>query len=161
MRLQRELPEVDSGQLFQTVMHGYDKRQVEGYVAELQARIGALEAELEHAHRAALAAGADDRVATQRQECGPHDQISSRMMQILRLADDEAQQARDEAAHHAAAVRERAQAEARGILEGAQSTAEEVLRAAMRRSQEELAAARVATSRLIRSAREEAAAAGH
>jgi cell division septum initiation protein DivIVA len=156
MRSQQELTEADGGRLFKTVMHGYDRRQVERRIAELRARIAALETELEAAHRQAGTVG-DPSVAPQGQEGLPHDQISSRMRQILRLADEEAQQARAEAAQQAAAVLARAQEEARALLEAAQSTAEEVLRAAMRRSEEELAAARVATSRLIRSAREEAA----
>jgi cell division septum initiation protein DivIVA len=145
----------ESGRLFATVTHGYDKRQVEDRIIELQARISALESELENAHRQVLTAG-DDPGGDQRSGDLGHDRVSRRVMQILRLADEEAQQARDEAAQEATALLERARAEARSLLEGAHSTAEELLRAAMRRSQEELAAARAETSRLIGSAREEA-----
>jgi cell division septum initiation protein DivIVA len=143
------------GNLFQTVMLGYHKHQVEDQVTRLQERIFALEAELEAARRSASATSADP-VARQRQSRPRHEGVSLRMAQILQLADEEAKQARVEAAEQAAAVLERAQTEARELLEAARSTAEEVLRGVMRRSEEELAAARAEASRLVAAAREQA-----
>src|SRR5437764_10568388 len=95
---------------------GDDKRQVGGRIAELQARVSTLEAELEGARGELLAAG-DELVATQAQGSPRHEWISRRMLQILQLADEEAQQEREEAARHAAAVLERAQVGARALLE--------------------------------------------
>jgi cell division septum initiation protein DivIVA len=154
---------VDAGSLFQTVNPGHDERQVEGRIAELQARVSALEAELEDARGELLAAG-DDPVATRAQGSPGNERISRRMLQILQLADEEARQEREEAALHAAAVVERAQAEARGLLEAAEATAEELLRSTMLRCEQELGAARVEASRLVESARGQAgrpADAGH
>jgi cell division septum initiation protein DivIVA len=146
---------VDAGSLFQTMNPEHDKRQVGDRIAELQARVSALEAELEDARGELLAAG-DELVATQAQGSPRHEWISRRMLQILQLADEEAQQEREEAALQAAAVLERAQTEARGLLEAAEATAEELLRAAMLRCEEELGAARAEANRLLGSARAQA-----
>lgn len=141
----------------------HDKRQMGGRIAELEARVHALEAELEGARGEFPAAG-DDLVATQAQGSPRHEWMSRRMLQILQLADEEAQQQRkeaqqerEEAALHAAVILERAQAEARGLLEAAEATAEELLRAAMLRCEEELRAARAEASRLLESAGGQAA----
>jgi cell division septum initiation protein DivIVA len=143
------------GGLVQTITPGHDQREVEDRIAELQTRVSGLEAELEDARGALLAAG-DDAVTTQAQGGPRHERISRRMLQVLQLADQEAQQEREEAALHAAAVLEGAQAEARRLLEAAEATAEELLRAAMLRCEQELGAARAEASRLLESAREQA-----
>src|SRR2546423_1589967 len=70
---------VDAGSLFQTVNPGHDERQVEGRIAELQARVSALEAELEDARGELLAAG-DDPVATPAQGSPGNERISRRML---------------------------------------------------------------------------------
>jgi hypothetical protein len=128
---------------------------VEDRIAELHARVGALEAELEDARGELLAAG-EDPVRRQVQGGPGHEWISERMLQVLQLADEEAQQERAEAALQAAAVLEGARAEARRLLEAAEATAEELLRAGMLRCEEELGAARVEASRLLNLAREQA-----
>jgi cell division septum initiation protein DivIVA len=142
---------VDAGSLFQPKTSGLDTPRPEDRIAELQARITELEVELEEA-RGLLAAG-DDPVTTQAEGDPRHEGISRRMLQILQLANEEAQQEREEAALHAAAVLERAHAEARALLEAAEATAEELLRAAMLRCEEELRAARAQASQLMESAR--------
>jgi hypothetical protein len=153
-RAQSGQPVVDAGCL-QTMTPGHDNRQVENRIVELQARVSALEAELEDARGELLAAGGEP-VTTQAQGGLRHERISRRMLQILQLADQEAQHEREEAALHAAAVLERAQARARGLLEAAEATAEELLRAAMVRCEEELGAARAEASHLLESARTQA-----
>jgi cell division septum initiation protein DivIVA len=130
---ERRRNEVHRGGLFRTVMHGYDRRQVEDYVAELRARVSALEARLESARREAARAG-EDRDPGQTPGGSEHEQVSRRMLQILQLAEEEARQTREDASRHAAAVLAKAQTEARELLDAAQSTAEELLRTAMSRS---------------------------
>src|SRR4051794_30831417 len=85
--------------LFETVMRGYHKRQVEDYIAWLQEQVSAVKAELMAARRE-LAVARDDLVTTKAQlQARPaHEEISVRMAQILRLAEEEAQQERDAAA---------------------------------------------------------------
>jgi DivIVA domain-containing protein len=138
MVTQSELHDAGEGKHFQTVSRGYDTRQVDEYIAQLRERISGLQAELEVTRRALSTTGGGS-VVSQQQTDSQHEGVSVRVAQILRLADEEAQQTRVHAAEHATAVIERAQAEARDLLEAAQSTAEELLRAAMRRAGEEVA----------------------
>ncbi len=84
-------PGVDN--LFETVIRGYHKRQVEDYIAWLQEQVSAVKAELMDARRE-LAVAREDLVTTkaQLQTRPQHEEISLRMAQILRLAEEEAQQ---------------------------------------------------------------------
>src|SRR3954451_6987895 len=93
--------------LFETVFKGYHKRQVEDYIAWLQEQVSAVKAELSDA-RHELTVTREDLVSTRAQlQARPaHEEISVRMAQILRLAEEEAQQERDQATKQAAAVLE-------------------------------------------------------
>src|SRR5436305_2971734 len=95
--------------LFETVIRGYHKRQVEDYIAWLQEQVSAVKAELMDARRE-LAVAREDLVTTkaQLQTRPQHEEISLRMAQILRLAEEEAQQERDAAARQAGGVLEQA-----------------------------------------------------
>src|SRR3954453_15508071 len=97
-------PQTDTGvdNLFETVIRGYHKRQVEDYIAWLQEQVGAVKAELMAARRE-LAVAREDLGATkaQLQTRPAHEEISIRMAQILRLAEEEAQQERNAAAQQA------------------------------------------------------------
>src|ERR671933_2885526 len=110
----------DSGvdNLFETVIRGYHKRQVEDYIAWLQEQVSAVKAELTDARRE-LAVAREDLVVTKAQlQARPaHEEISVRMAQILRLDDEEAQQEKDAATPQAAVVLEQARVEARAGLE--------------------------------------------
>src|SRR5919199_6650931 len=88
--------------LFETVFKGYAKRQVEDYIAWLQEQVSAVKAELTDARRE-LAVAREDLVVTKAQlQARPaHEEISVRMAQILRLAEEEAQQERNAAAQQA------------------------------------------------------------
>src|ERR687886_2647239 len=96
-------PGVDN--LFETVIRGYHKRQVEDYIAWLQEQVAAVKAELTDARRE-LAVAREDLVVTKAQlQARPaHEEISVRMAQILRLAEEEAQQEKDAATAQAAVV---------------------------------------------------------
>src|SRR5918911_3719689 len=105
----------DSGvdNLFETVIRGYHKRQVEDYIAWLQEQVSAVKAELTAARRE-LAVAREDLVATkaQLQSRPAHEEVSLRMAQILRLAEEEAQQERDAAAKQAGGGLEQARGRA-------------------------------------------------
>src|SRR4051812_46003274 len=143
--------------LFETVFKGYAKRQVEDYIAWLQEQVSAAKGELTDARRE-LAVARDDLVATraQLQTRPAHEEISVRMAQILRLAEEEAQQERDAASQQAMAVVEQARGEARASMENAHQQAEEVIRNAQRECDDELATARAEANRLVDTARRQA-----
>src|SRR3954469_988315 len=126
--------------LFETVFKGYAKRQVEDYIAWLQEQVSAAKDELTDARRE-LAVAREDLVETrgQLQTRPAHEEISVRMAQILRLAEEEAQQERDAASQQALAVVEQARGEARAALEGAHEQAEEIIRNTRRECDDELA----------------------
>ena len=149
-----QLLDASDGTAFQTVVRGYHKRQVDDYIARLQERISALEAELEDAHREQTAAG-EGGVRAGPRTYPQHERVSLRMNEILRLAEEEAALARAEAERHAAGVLEGARVEAQALLEAARSTAEEVLRETMRRCEEERAAARLEARRLTEPGRQQ------
>jgi peptidoglycan DL-endopeptidase CwlO len=143
--------------LFETVFKGYAKRQVEDYIAWLQEQVSAAKAELTDARRE-LATARNDLVETraQLQTRPAHEEISVRMAQILRLAEEEAQQERDAGAQQAASVLEQARGEARAALEAAHANAAEIVRAARRECDDELAGARAEANRLVETARRQA-----
>src|SRR5919199_3345262 len=113
--------------LFETVFKGYAKRQVEDYIAWLQEQVSAAKSELTDARRE-LAVARDDLASTRSQlQMRPqHEEISVRMAQILRLAEEEAQQERDQAAQHAAGLFEQARSQAGAVLESAQQSATQI-----------------------------------
>src|SRR5919202_881940 len=143
--------------LFETVIRGYHKRQVEDYIAWLQEQVSAVKAELTDARRE-LAVARDDLVTTKAQlQARPaHEEISVRMAQILRLAEEEAQQERAAAAQQANGVLEQARGEARASLEAARSAAAEIIENARRESDDALAGARAEAYRLVDTARRQA-----
>jgi hypothetical protein len=143
--------------LFETVFKGYAKRQVEDYIAWLQEQVSAAKAELTDARRE-LATARNDLVETraQLQTRPAHEEISVRMAQILRLAEEEAQQERDAGAQQAASVLEQARGEARAALEAAHANSAEIVRAARRECDDELAGARAEANRLVETARRQA-----
>src|SRR5919199_669579 len=114
--------------LFETVFKGYAKRQVEDYIAWLQEQVSAAKSELTDARRE-LAVARDDLASTrsQLQTRPQHEEISVRMAQILRLAEEDAQQS------------------ATQIVEGTR-----------RECDDELAAARAEANRLVETARRQA-----
>src|SRR5919199_5017484 len=134
---QHSPPLHDSGvdNLFETVIRGYHKRQVEDYVAWLQEQVSAVKTELLDARRE-LGIAREDLVDTkaQLQTRPAHEEISLRMAQILRLAEEEAQQERDAAAQQAGGGLEQARGEARASLEAARSAAAGIIERAPRES---------------------------
>src|SRR5919202_1602971 len=122
------LHEPGGDNLFETVIRGYHKRQVEDYIAWLQEQVSAVKAELTAARRE-LAVAREDLVTTkaQLQSRPAHEEISLRMAQILRLAEEEEKQERDAAAKQAGGVLEQARGEARASVEAARKAAEEII----------------------------------
>ena len=117
---------------FEVVMRGYNKRQVDDYVLQCQHHIRDL------AQRLALAEQEVDRIrvdsATQLQKASSkpvHEEVSERLAQILRLANEEAERERAVAADEIAALRAQTLAETQGLREQAQAESDEVRRQAV------------------------------
>jgi cell division septum initiation protein DivIVA len=138
-------------------VRGYDKRRVEDYAAWLREQLSAAQGELADAHRE-LAAARDESVALQQQLQNPprHEHVSARMAEILRLAQEEAEQEREKAAHIAAGIHERTQVEAREVVNQAQLKATDMVRDTRRCSEDALTVARQNAKQLIETARDEA-----
>lgn len=139
-----------------TVVRGYDKHQVDGYVAWMQDQIAAAQAGLADARRELEAArGESDRLRQQLQNRPQHEQVSARMTQILRLAQEEAEQEREKAAQLAAGILEGAEAQARQVIEKARSDATEMTRETQRTCEEQVADARAKATQLVETARQQ------
>lgn len=106
---------------FEVVMRGYNKRQVDDYVLQCQHHIRDL------AQRLALAEQEIERVrveattAIEKAASKPvHEEVSERLAQILRLANEEAERERASAADDIAALRAQTAAETQNMREQAQ-----------------------------------------
>lgn len=142
---------------FETVVRGYDKHQVDDHIARLQQQLAAARTQLADARRD-LTVARDDTAAL-RQQLRPrpwHEQVSDRMTEILRLAQEEAERERNQAAQLAADVLARAQAEAGEVVTEARANAAELRRDTRRSCEDQLANARATASELIETTREEA-----
>ncbi len=144
--------------LFEVTMRGYNKRQVEDYVSWLQNEVRTAQEEARLAqstasdHERSLAsarnelAAAHDSASTARPA---HEEVSERLAQILRLADEEADQKRAKAAAESDTTLEAAREQAAKVLEAARSAAEGIISAARERADKEAAAAKSEAERLL------------
>ncbi len=144
--------------LFEVTMRGYNKRQVEDYVAWLQNEVRTAQDEAKAAtaqateHGQALSRAREDLTAARTETPAPrpaHEEVSERLGQILRLADEEADQKRARAGEEAEATLEAAREQSNKVLEAARSAAEGIISAARDRTEKEGAAARTEAQRLL------------
>ncbi|HTU75302.1 MAG TPA: hypothetical protein VMG38_17445 [Trebonia sp.] len=139
-------------------MRGYSRRQVEDYVARRNAEIRELEQRLaraldetEHLRR---------EVATVRQQAlagrPAHEEVSERIAQILKLADDEARAQRGKADDEISKQRAEAQQESERVRADAREQAERMLTAAQEQAERTISAARSEADKTRTAARTEA-----
>ena len=166
-------PLADLGQeeIFEKEMRGYSRRQVDEFVAKArsQARESRdLENRLSHAldenERLRLELSSARQAASGRP---PHEEISERVGQILKLADDEAKSQRKFAAEEIGKLREEAKQETDRLRNeakqetdkfraDAQNQAERMLRAAQEQAENSVASARAEAEKTRNAARTEA-----
>jgi cell division septum initiation protein DivIVA len=143
---------------FEMQMRGYSRRQVEDYVARRNAEIRELEQRLaraldetEHLRR---------EVATVRQQAlagrPAHEEVSERISQILKLADDEARAQKVKADDDIAKQRSDAQQESERVRADAREQAERMLTAAQEQAERTISAARSEADKTRSAARTEA-----
>src|SRR6201985_1598593 len=142
------LPNLSSQEdAFEVQMRGYSRRQVDDFVARCRSQIRELEERL----RAGLGEGAQPRqemTSVREQALGnrpAHEEVSERISQILKLADDEAK-----------AQKNRADDDIKKQLTDAHSEADRVKKEAREQAEHMLTAAQEQAERAISSARAEA-----
>ena len=143
---------------FEMQMRGYSRRQVDDFVArrnseirELEQRLARTLDETEHLRR---------EVATVRQQAlagrPAHQEVSERIAQILKLADDEASAQRGKADDEIAKQRASAQQESERVRTDAREQAERMLTAAQEQAERTISASRAEADKTRTGARAEA-----
>jgi cell division septum initiation protein DivIVA len=151
------LPNLVHEDAFEMQMRGYSRRQVDEFIARTRSQIRDLEQRLARA----LDEGEElrrDLTAT-RQQLGarpPHEEISERIAQILKLADDEARSQKSKASEDIARQRNDAHAEAERTRTEAREQAERMLTAAQEQAERAITSARAEAEKTVNAARAEA-----
>jgi cell division septum initiation protein DivIVA len=143
---------------FEMQMRGYSRRQVDDFVArrngeirDLEQRLARTMDEAEHLRR---------EVATVRQQAlagrPAHEEVSERIAQILKLADDEAKAQKGKAGDEISKLRAEAQQESERVRADAREQAERMLTAAQEQAERTISAARNEADKTRTAARTEA-----
>ena len=155
------LPNLLDEDAFEMQMRGYSRRQVDEYVAGKRSEIRDLQ------ERLARALDESEQLRQQlaaiRQQAGtrpPHEEVSERIAQILKLADDEAKAQKARASEDIANIRHEAKREADAALGEAREKADRTLTSAQDQAESFVSAARAEADRARETARAEAEQAG-
>src|SRR6266704_2120930 len=152
------LPNLTHEDAFEVQMRGYSRRQVDEFIARCRSQIRDLEQRLAHA----LDDGEELRrhLATARQQAlgakPAHEEVSERIAQILKLADDEARSQKSKAHEDIARQRNDAQADAEKSRAEAREQAERMLTAAQEQAERAITSARAEAEKTLTTARTEA-----
>jgi DivIVA domain-containing protein len=152
------LPNLVHEDAFEMQMRGYSRRQVDEFIARCRSQIRDLEQRLARA----LDEGEELRhdLATARQQAlgakPAHEEVSERISQILKLADDEARSQKSKAHEEIARQRNDAQAEADKSRAEAREQAERMLTAAQEQAERAITSARAEAEKTVTAARAEA-----
>jgi len=152
------LPNLTHEDAFEVQMRGYSRRQVDEFIARCRSQIRDLEQRLGRA----LDDGEELRrdLATARQQAlgakPAHEEVSERIAQILKLADDEARSQKSKAHEDIARQRNDAQSEAEKIRTEAREQAERMLTAAQEQAERAITSARSEAEKTLIGARNEA-----
>jgi cell division septum initiation protein DivIVA len=152
------LPNLTHEDAFEMQMRGYSRRQVDEFIARCRSQIRDLEQRLSRA----LGDGEELRrdLATARQQAlgakPAHEEVSERIAQILKLADDEARSQKTKAHEDIARQRNDAQQEADKVRAEAREQAERMLTAAQEQAERAITSARAEAEKTLTAARTEA-----
>ena len=152
------LPNLSHEDAFEMQMRGYSRRQVDEFIARCRSQIRDLEQR--------LARSLDDSeelrrdLATARQQAlgakPAHEEVSERIAQILKLADDEARSQKSKADDDIAKQREEAQQDVDRARAEAREQAERMLTAAQEQAERAITSARAEADKTLTAARTEA-----
>ena len=152
------LPNLAHEDAFEMQMRGYSRRQVDEFIARCRSQIRDLEQRLARALDDGEELKRD--LATARQQAlgakPAHEEVSERIAQILKLADDEARSQKSKAHEDIARQRNDAQAEADKSRAEAREQAERMLTAAQEQAERAITTARSEAERTLTAARAEA-----
>jgi cell division septum initiation protein DivIVA len=141
---------------FEVQMRGYSRRQVDEYVAASRSRIRELREQASLAHDESERLRLELSAARQGLAGKPaHEEISERVGQILKLADDEAKAQRNRAQEDIGKQREEAKKEADRIRTEAREQTERMLTAAQEQAENAITTARAEADKMRNSARME------
>jgi len=152
------LPNLAHEDAFEVQMRGYSRRQVDEFIARCRSQIR----DLEHRLSRALDDGEELRrdLTTARQQAlgakPAHEEVSERIAQILKLADDEARSQKSKAHEDIARQRNEAQQEADKTRAEAREQAERMLTAAQEQAERAITSARTEAEKTVNAARAEA-----
>src|SRR5580692_10373678 len=152
------LPNLSHEDAFEMQMRGYSRRQVDEFIARCRSQIRDLEQR--------LARSLDDSeelrrdLATARQQAlgakPAHEEVSERIAQILKLADDEARSQKSKADDDIAKQREEAQQDVDRARAEAREQAERMLTAAQEQAERAITSARAEAEKTLTASRTEA-----
>ena len=152
------LPNLVHEDAFEVQMRGYSRRQVDEFIARCRSQIRDLEQRLARALDDSEELRRD--LGTARQQAlgakPAHEEVSERIAQILKLADDEASSQKSKAHEEISRQRNDAQTEAEKIRTEAREQAERMLTAAQEQAERAITSARAEAEKTITSARTEA-----
>src|SRR6204780_5398033 len=151
------LPNLVHEDAFEMQMRGYSRRQVDEFIARCRSQIRDLEQRL--ARALDEGEGLRHDLATARQQAlgakPAHEEVSERIAQILKLADDEARSQKSKAHEDIARQRNDAQAEADKSRAEAREQAERMLTAAQEQAERAITSARAEAEKTVTAARAE------
>src|SRR6516225_4180926 len=152
------LPNLVHEDAFEMQMRGYSRRQVDEFIARCRSQIRDLEQRLARALDGNEELKRD--LATARQQAlgakPAHEEVSERIAQILKLADDEARSQKSKAHEDIARQRNEAQQEADKVRAEAREQAERMLTAAQEQAERAITSARAEAEKTVTAARTEA-----
>jgi cell division septum initiation protein DivIVA len=152
------LPNLTHEDAFEMQMRGYSRRQVDEFIARCRSQIRDLEQRLARSLDDSEELKSD--LATARQQAlgakPAHEEVSERIAQILKLADDEARSQKSKAHEDIARQRNDAQSDADKSRAEAREQAERMLTAAQEQAERAITSARAEADNTLNSARAEA-----
>ena len=148
------MSDADQEDAFEVQMRGYSRRQVDEFVARSRSQIREVEERLSRSLDESERLRLELSAARQGLSTKPaHEEISERVGQILKLADDEAKAQRGRAQEEIAKQREEAKKEADKFRSDARDQTERMLTAAQEQAENAIATARAEAEKMRNSAR--------
>jgi DivIVA domain-containing protein len=152
------LPNLSHDDAFEVQLRGYSRRQVDEFLARCRSQIRDLEQRL--ARSLDDSEGLRRDLATARQQAlgakPAHEEVSERIAQILKLADDEARSQKTKASDEITQLRSDAQSEADRVRGDAREQSERMLTAAQEQAERAITSARAEAEKVRNAARTEA-----